>query len=56
MLTPTGPSLPPAIPRRVAPQQSPLPLGRITAYTCSHEAGAIPLSPISVSHRWGAVQ
>jgi hypothetical protein len=50
---------PPAIPRRVAPQQSPLPLRRIIVYTSSHEVGAIPrpsnLSPISVSHRRGSV-
>jgi hypothetical protein len=50
---------PPAIPRRVAPQQSPLPLRRIIAYTSSNEARAIPrpanLSPISLSQRWGAV-
>jgi hypothetical protein len=43
----------------VGSQQSPLPLRRIIAYTSSHEAGAIPrsanLSPISVSHRRGAV-
>ena len=33
---------PPAIPRRVAPQQSPLPLRRINPYTSSHEVDAIP--------------
>jgi hypothetical protein len=44
-LSPYRSEFPPAIPRRVAPQQSPLPLRRITAYTCSHEAGAIPRRP-----------
>src|SRR5262249_4216536 len=53
--TTTGPPLyrsefPPAIPRRVAPQQSPLPLRRIIAYTCSHEAGATPRSAQPVSN------
>lgn len=51
---------PPAIPRRVAPQQSPLPLRRINPYTSSNIAAAIPrpqnLSPISLSHTKGAVQ
>src|SRR5437773_12553845 len=50
---------PPAIPRRVAPQQSPLPLRRIKAYTSLHEPGAIPrrptCHPISLSHHRGAV-
>jgi hypothetical protein len=36
---------PPAIPGRVAPQQSALPLRRITAHTSSHEAGAISRQP-----------
>src|ERR1700694_4405530 len=36
---------PPAIPRRVAPQQSPLPLRRLLAYTSLHEADASPCQP-----------
>jgi hypothetical protein len=50
----------PAIPRRVAPQQGPLPLRRIPIYTSSHEAAASPrlhtCHPISVSHNKGALQ
>src|ERR1700694_277616 len=36
---------PPAIPRRVAPQQSPLPLRRLLAYTSLHETDASPCQP-----------
>jgi hypothetical protein len=51
----------PAIPRRVAPQQSPLPLRRHKKHTSFFHSGIslvymlVNLFPIFVSHTWGAV-
>ncbi len=52
-------SFPSAIPRRVAPQQSPLPLRRLAAIpsvTCRRNPASANLSPISLSQPRGAVQ
>src|ERR1700681_3949966 len=49
----------PAIPRRVAPQQSPLPLRRPRQCTSLDHSGTIDAGQpvlIFLSHQWGAVQ